>query len=35
MCKLLNVVLPQVVELLANPKELVKKKAIMALHKFH
>jgi AP-4 complex subunit epsilon-1 len=35
MCKLLKVVLPQVVELLVDPKELVKKKAIMDLRIFH
>ncbi|CAM6025344.1 unnamed protein product [Sphagnum balticum] len=39
-CKLLNEetipgVLPQVVELLTHPKELVRKKAVMALHRFH
>ncbi|XWS62283.1 hypothetical protein CRYUN_Cryun07bG0196900 [Craigia yunnanensis] len=39
-CKLINeetipAVLPQVVELLAHPKEAVRKKAIMALHRFY
>jgi AP-4 complex subunit epsilon-1 len=39
-CKLINdetipAVLPQVVDLLSHPKELVKKKAVMALHRFH
>ncbi|KAK6914363.1 Rubrerythrin, diiron-binding domain [Dillenia turbinata] len=39
-CKLINeetipAVLPQVVELLGHPKEAVRKKAIMALHRFH
>jgi AP-4 complex subunit epsilon-1 len=39
-CKLLNeetipAVLPQVVELLTHPKELVRKKAVMALRRFH
>ncbi|XP_030480195.1 AP-4 complex subunit epsilon [Cannabis sativa] len=39
-CKLINdetipAVLPQVVDLLAHPKEAVRKKAIMALHRFH
>ncbi|EXC31026.1 AP-4 complex subunit epsilon [Morus notabilis] len=39
-CKLINdetipAVLPQVVELLSHPKEVVRKKAIMALHRFH
>jgi AP-4 complex subunit epsilon-1 len=39
-CKLLNeetipAVLPQVVELLTHPKELVRNKAVMALHRFH
>ncbi|KAF6166383.1 hypothetical protein GIB67_034934 [Kingdonia uniflora] len=39
-CKLINeetipAVLPQVVELLAHQKEAVRKKAIMALHRFH
>lgn len=39
-CKLINeetipAVLPQVVELLAHPKETVRKKAIMALHRFY
>jgi len=39
-CKLLNketipAVLPQVVELLTHPKELVRKKAVMTLHRFH
>ncbi|CAA6668204.1 unnamed protein product [Spirodela intermedia] len=39
-CKLINeetipAVLPQVVELLGHPKETVRKKAIMALHRFH
>jgi vesicle coat complex subunit len=34
-CKLLNVVLFQVVEVLADPEGLVRKKAIMALHIFH
>ncbi|GAB4857294.1 hypothetical protein Ancab_015202 [Ancistrocladus abbreviatus] len=38
-CRLINeetipAVLPQVVELLAHPKEMVRKKAIMALHRF-
>ncbi|TYI15282.1 hypothetical protein ES332_A08G175600v1 [Gossypium tomentosum] len=39
-CKLINeetipAVLPQIVELLAHPKEAVRKKAIMALHRFY
>ena len=39
-CKLINeetipAVLPQVVDLLAHPKEHVRKKAVMALHRFH
>ncbi|GMJ00200.1 Adaptor Protein Complex 4E [Hibiscus trionum] len=39
-CRLINeetipAVLPQVVELLAHPKEAVRKKAIMALHRFY
>uniref|UniRef100_A0A2P2MR91 AP-4 complex subunit epsilon n=1 Tax=Rhizophora mucronata TaxID=61149 RepID=A0A2P2MR91_RHIMU len=39
-CKLINdetipAVLPQVVELLAHPKEAVRKKAVMALHRFY
>ncbi|CAM6082363.1 unnamed protein product [Calypogeia fissa] len=39
-CKLINeetipAVLPQVVDLLSHPKELVKKKAVMALHRFY
>lgn len=39
-CKLINgetvpAVLPQVVDLLAHPKEAVRKKAIMALHRFY
>ncbi|XP_078447150.1 adaptin family protein [Wolffia australiana] len=39
-CKLINeetipAVLPQVVELLGHPKEAVRKKAVMALHRFH
>lgn len=39
-CKLINeetipAVLPQVVDLLQHPKELVKKKAVMALHRFY
>uniref|UniRef100_A0A1D1YSH8 AP-4 complex subunit epsilon n=1 Tax=Anthurium amnicola TaxID=1678845 RepID=A0A1D1YSH8_9ARAE len=39
-CKLINeetipAVLPQVVELVGHPKEAVRKKAIMALHRFH
>ncbi|KAJ3708610.1 hypothetical protein LUZ61_012315 [Rhynchospora tenuis] len=39
-CKLINeetipAVLPQVVELLNHPKEAVRKKAVMALHRFH
>ncbi|XVF52223.1 hypothetical protein PTKIN_Ptkin05aG0002000 [Pterospermum kingtungense] len=39
-CKLINeetipAVLPQVVELLSHPKEAVRKKAIMALHRFY
>ncbi|GAB4834043.1 hypothetical protein Ancab_032296 [Ancistrocladus abbreviatus] len=39
-CRLINeetipAVLPQVVELLGNPKEAVRKKAIMALHRFY
>ncbi|XP_052878467.1 AP-4 complex subunit epsilon isoform X1 [Gossypium arboreum] len=39
-CKLINeetipAVLPQVMELLAHPKEAVRKKAIMALHRFY
>jgi AP-4 complex subunit epsilon-1 len=39
-CKLLNeetipAVLPQVVELLTHSRELVRKKAVMALHRFH
>ena len=39
-CKLINeetipAVLPQVVELLGHPKETVRKKAVMALHRFH
>ncbi|XVF52161.1 hypothetical protein PTKIN_Ptkin04bG0242600 [Pterospermum kingtungense] len=39
-CKLINeetipAVLPQVVELLSHPKEVVRKKAIMALHRFY
>lgn len=39
-CKLINeetipAVLPQVVELLTHPKEHVRKKAVMALHRFH
>lgn len=39
-CRLINeetipAVLPQVVELLSHPKELVKKKAVMALHRFY
>ncbi|XVE65419.1 hypothetical protein DITRI_Ditri07aG0178800 [Diplodiscus trichospermus] len=39
-CKLINeetipALLPQVVELLAHPKEAVRKKAIMALHRFY
>lgn len=39
-CKLINeetipAVLPQVVELLGHQKELVRKKAVMALHRFH
>lgn len=39
-CKLINeetipAVLPQVVDLLGHPKEHVRKKAVMALHRFH
>ncbi len=39
-CRLVNeetipAVLPQVTELLSHPKELVRKKAVMALHRFH
>ncbi|KAL3689733.1 hypothetical protein R1sor_016042 [Riccia sorocarpa] len=39
-CKLINeetipAVLPQVVDLLQHPKEIVKKKAVMALHRFY
>lgn len=39
-CKLINeetipAVLPQIVELLGHPKELVRKKAVMALHRFY
>ena len=39
-CKLINdetipAVLPQVVDLLAHPKDAVRKKAVMALHRFH
>ncbi|KAL8152357.1 hypothetical protein V2J09_010117 [Rumex salicifolius] len=39
-CRLINeetipAVLPQVVELIAHPKEAVRKKAVMALHRFH
>ncbi|KAL7164612.1 hypothetical protein ACSBR2_040498 [Camellia fascicularis] len=34
-CAALNAVLPQVVELLGHPKEAVRKKAVMALHRFY
>lgn len=32
---LINAVLPTIVELLSHPKEMVRKKAVMALHRFH